>query len=275
MILLMMWICFLLNCTCQELKGKERPIFRRPPRRVGGDPHYTTWVTSFSYHGECDLVLVKSTRVPSESGLEIHIRTKMAGSFSFVQAVSVRVGRYTFEMEGKDKFYINGQRKTYPPSKFAGYPLTQVQKAPWCQDKCSNARIFRISFTAEEYVELVYWAGVLHVEFNGPNFEDSTGLLGGSGEGFVSRKGDPIKNVNEFGQEWQVTDSDPKLFYVKRDPQRRCKLPSKAIDPFRKRVFFSMATSACSHLSGDLRDMCMFDVTATGNVDMALSPLYN
>jgi len=272
MIFLMMWIC-LLNCTCRP--DREKPGIIAPrPRRVGGDPHYTTWSgTSFSYHGQCDIVLAKSDRAAPGAGIHVHVRTQIRDSYSFVKAVAVRVNSFTFEMEGKDKFHINGEPLDRPPSNlnFGAFKLTRVRNAPWCKKKCSNAVIYRISLDADDYVEVVYWAEVLHVEFNGKIFEDSTGLLGS--KGFVDRKGNLITKVNDFGQEWQVKDSDPKIFTMQ-EKKEYCVVPKVAIDPLRESKYSRDAKRACSHVSGDLHDMCIFDVIATGNVDIALSPIY-
>jgi len=250
---------------------------------AGLDPHFRKFNGEhFSYHGECDLVLVSSNGFASGAGLDIHIRTRIKKFYSYIRVVSMRIGNATLEMEFKDSFHINRVFMDHP-SEFAGYPISKVGNATWCGQKCSDARIYRISFHSdkhvEEFVELAYLAGFLHVQVNGRNFEDSTGLLGNRRDlGKVGRNGTLIEDPNEYGQDWQVLGSDPELFRKSRYPQHphKCILPK--VSSRRIQVSEStrrMAESACSGLSGELLEMCIFDVQATGDERLALSPFYN
>jgi len=254
-----------------------------PPALAGLDPHFRKFNGEhFSYHGECDLVLVSSDGFASGAGLDIHIRTRIKKFYSYIRVVSMRIGNATLEMEFKDSFHINRVFMDHP-SEFAGYPISKVGNATWCGQKCSDARIYRISFHSdkhvEEFVELAYLAGFLHVQVNGRNFEDSTGLLGNRRDlGKVGRNGTLIEDPNEYGQDWQVLGSDPELFRKSRYPQHphKCILPK--VSSRRIQVSEStrrMAESACSGLSGELLEMCIFDVQATGDERLALSPFYN
>jgi len=244
---------------------------------TGLDPHFRKLnQVLFSYHGECDLVLVSSRGFASGVGLDIHIRTEIKKSYSFIKALSMRVGNDTLEMEGKDNFHINGVFWEQP-NQFAGFPIFKIGNATWCRDKCFKAQIYRIFFDFDEYVELANWAGFLHVEMNGPNFKDSTGLLGSRKDtGMVGRDGNLIADVNKYGQEWQVMGSDPQLFQMSRYPQH----PDPCIQPeatFRRisESTMRMAQHACSYLSGELYDICIFDVSSTGDENLAYSPFYN
>jgi hypothetical protein len=61
------------------------------------DPHFETFNgEAFSYHGECDLVMMKSPSFASGLGLYVHIRTTRidnARSYSYISAAAVRIGK--------------------------------------------------------------------------------------------------------------------------------------------------------------------------------------
>jgi len=243
---------------------------------AGGDPHFRMWDNKhFSYHGQCDLVLMRSQTFASGLGLEVHIRTKIKNHYSFINGLAVKLGNDYFEMD-KDKFYFNGRLHEHPLENFAGYPLEKIEVAAWCRDKCANAKIYRMLFD-DGYIEMANMVGFLHVEFRGI-FDDAMGLLGTSGKtGTFGRNGTLVVDVNEYGSEWQVTENDPVLFQNRGYPQHpdNCILPKESsrrrkIDPVTRR----MAEDACSDLPNPLKDMCKFDVEATGNKDMALSPIF-
>lgn len=244
----------------------------------GGDPHFRMWDHEhFSYHGQCDLLLVRSPTFASGRGLEVHIRTEIKNHYSFIQGLAVKLGKDNFEMQPKDKFYFNGGLYDQPLDKFAGYPLQKVEVATWCRDKCANAKIYRMLFD-DGYIEMANWAGFLHVEFTGI-FNDTTGLLGKSGKtGRLGRNGTLIADVNEYGSEWQVNANDPVLFQVPKYPQHpeKCILPKESFRrTARNPVTRRMAEDACSHIPHPLKDMCEFDVEATGNKEMAFSPIFH
>jgi hypothetical protein len=256
-------------------KGKKDP---KCSGAAGLDPHFRKLNQKFfSYHGECDLVLINSRGFASGAGLDIHIRTEIRKSFSFIKALSMRVGKDTLEMEGKVNFHINSVFWEKPPTQFAGFDMVRIGNATWCRDRCSKAQIYRIFFDVDEYVELANMRGFLHVEINGPNFNNSTGLLGSRRDtGMVGRDGNLIADVSKYGQEWQVMGSDPQLFQMSRYPQH----PDPCIQPdvSRRRISeltMKIAQQACSHLSGKLNDICIFDVSSTGDENLAYSPFYN
>jgi len=243
---------------------------------AGLDPHFRKFNGKlFSYHGECDLVLVSSSSFASGTGLDIHIRTKIKKSYSFIAAVAMRVGNGTFEMEGKHSFRINDEIFHHPPSQFTRYSISNITNATWCRERCSDAQIYRIDFDHGEYVEFANWAGFLHVEVNGL-FNDSFGLLGNRWHsGMVGRDGKLINDVKEYGQDWQVLDTDPQIFRTSRDPQypKNCILPMVTFRRVPQHIS-KLAERTCSYLSGELKTMCVFDVTSTGDERLALSPFY-
>jgi len=229
-----------------------------------------------SYHGECDLVLLNCPDFTSEVGLDIQIRTKIKKNYSYIQSIAMKFGDDYFEMAGKN-WYINNKFHHEPPAEFAGYYVQKVDYAPWCRAKCSDALIFKFHFGVYGSVELANWAGFLHVEVSGLGFNNCTGFLGQSSKlGMVARNGTLMEDVNQYGQEWQVSNLEINLFRSKRHPQHPdpCILPKQAS---RRRPDLSthlMAVEACSHLSSPIEDMCIFDVEATGNPLMAYAPMF-
>ncbi|CAB9513929.1 expressed unknown protein [Seminavis robusta] len=109
--------------------------------------------------------------------------------------------------------------------------------------------------------------------------KNSTGLMGAiHGHKMLARDGvTELTDPNEFGQEWQVRDSDPTLFEVRdRYPQypEKCVLRAPSdVSSIRRRLGESIsrpeAEIACAGWSFDERAGCIRDVMATGNTEYA------
>ena len=92
---------------------------------------------------------------------------------------------------------------------------------------------------------------------------------------------------NDFGVEWQVRDTDPQLFATSRAPQwpAKCIYPEdvpidvqekrrwlrKFIDNHRRlnEISAEEAIAACAKWPADERRMCVFDVMASGDLELA------
>jgi hypothetical protein len=115
------------------------------------------------------------------------------------------------------------------------------------------------------------------------NFGDSVGLMGAFGSDLMlARDGESVlDDPNEFGQEWQILDSELRLFQSNRLPQHPqvCTLPPpKLVSRLRRRLLESTieelaAEKACAHW-GEGKDDCIFDVLATGDLEMAMAGSY-
>merc|ERR1711862_262157 len=84
-------------------------------------------------------------------------------------------------------------------------------------------------------IQLKTWKDFVRVDIINPTdalFNGSIGLMGAYPRGeFVGRDGETtIEDIQEFGQEWQVSASEPKLFHLKNDgpqqPESKCLSPS-------------------------------------------------
>jgi hypothetical protein len=117
------------------------------------------------------------------------------------------------------------------------------------------------------------------------HFGDSAGLMGDFRMGHtIARDGKTvIDDVNTFGQEWQVRDTEPSLFHTVRlpqHPQQECTLPPPMqASQLRRRLSESSsvdqlaAEKACEHW-GEGKDDCVFDVLTTGDLEMAVMGAY-
>ena len=116
------------------------------------------------------------------------------------------------------------------------------------------------------------------------NYKGSTGLLGSFDlDGLrVARDGvTPIKDPHKFGQEWQVLDSEPKLFHSYEGAVlgQKCIMPPtytpELASKMKRRLRASNLTEAdaeeaCNHLvDTEEKQACVFDVIATQDLSMA------
>lgn len=243
------------------------------------DPHFTHWGGErFSYHGECDIVLTSSPSFADDAGLDIHIRTEIKNQYSYIKRLVMKVGKDILEIGGKHEYYFTGVKHEQPLPNLGGFPIRKIVNATWCRDHCSEWAIYWIDFDSDGIIEVgARKAGFLHVHIYGAGFTDSVGILGKVGDiGMIGRDGTVIEDVNLYGQEWQVSDSDPVLFLEQRNPQYpdRCILPKQISRRFFDPSMERLAMEACSHLHGTVLEMCVFDVQATGDRMMAFSPMY-
>ena len=241
-----------------------------------GDPHIKTWKgTRFDFHGECDLVLIKSAIFGGGRGLDLHIRTQMRRNWSFITSAILKIGDETLEVESEGVYYLNGASGAPMPSAIAGFPITHtLSKKGRLAIDVHLGNSGHIHF--REYKEFV---SVSIANGDKTNFGDSLGLMGSFETGhMVARDGKTIvEDPNAFGLEWQVRESEPMLFRAIRAPQfpQVCKLPSAKEIGRRRRLledetFISRdeAENACADWGADI-ELCVYDVMSTGDLGMA------
>ena len=127
---------------------------------------------------------------------------------------------------------------------------------------------------------------MLHVKLNHAkraHFSSSVGLLGEYSTGaMLARDGKTTmdSDPNAYGQEWQVRvgAEDPQLFSTLRAPlfPDSCILPPKPGEGTAGRFLMeeTEAREACADWGDDEIDECIFDVMATGDVEMAYAGHY-
>uniref|UniRef100_A0A6S8J5J6 VWFD domain-containing protein n=1 Tax=Amphora coffeiformis TaxID=265554 RepID=A0A6S8J5J6_9STRA len=253
----------------------------------GGDPHFARWhhETRDSFHGECDLVLLHSDAFHNKAGLDVHVRTTMMDndlSYSYVEAAAVRIGKTVLEFHPKF-FRVNGVDHDYesvPSFEFDEQDHT-YKISSTSVGKHKRDTILKLN--AHSGIKIRSTKDLMYVTFDGgyADFWDSVGMLGNYTTGEMYGRSGPFKeDYVHYGMEWQVNPSqnDPILFSDHRDPQlpyERCRLPVVESAATQRRRLRSMdmelkakAMAACQNAKTDF-DLCVDDVMATGDVDVA------
>jgi hypothetical protein len=246
-----------------------------------GDPHFKTWRGhSFNYHGECDLVLLHSSKFGSGLGLDVHIRTKMRRDMSYISAAVVRMGTDILEVESQGVYNLNGVLGAELPKDFSGFAFSYTQPT-------DKQHVFEIYMGGLESIKVKTYkdfVSVLIEQGQSKHFGDSVGLMGDFEHGrMIARDGNSVlDDANAFGQEWQVLDTEPTFFQTLRLPQHpmECTMPTPMqASQLRRRLLESSsvaelaAEEACAHW-GEGKDDCVFDVLTTGDLEMAMVGTY-
>lgn len=241
-----------------------------------GDPHIKRWDQKrFDFHGECDLVLLHSDHVNGNMPLDLHIRTRIQGHFSYIESTALKVGDTIFQLDS-DKFFVND--KAYLDD--TALPLALPEFTIEAVNFDGAAKIYTVVLTDHSTIKFKVIKKFLSVSVSGheEDFGESTGLLGDyhSGEA-LGRDGRLMDDFIEYGLEWQVLEGEPKLFRELGAPQRpesSCIMPIESATSRRRLLrnkedakFYAMAADACS-LNEEF-DSCMEDVLATGDLDLA------
>ena len=245
-----------------------------------GDPHFHRWGRKReSFHGECDLLVARSKRFRNGVGFELHVRTTIVTSFSYIHAIAVRVGDDIFELV-TDGFFINGQKH-----KFKELPLSFGEKLACTAsllEKKGHHTNLKIDLGGKSSIKLSAYREFLNYEIDGDpeDFWDSVGLTGEYATGdMYSRDGRLMMDFEENCFEWQVNAEDPKLFHDTRPPQlpnERCRMPTEAHSARRflraaDSILAKEAQTACAHHEEHDFELCVADVISTGDVGIAES----
>jgi hypothetical protein len=245
---------------------------------VNGDPHFSTWKGEhFEYHGKCDLELVSDPTFANGKGLDVHIRTEIVRTWSYVKNAAVRIGEDILEVEGgadENRYWFN---RVYQGE------LTTLGGFPVAYNKASSKQHqFTIDLGNGDELGIRTYKDFVRVDLR-PSQElygNSVGLLGefNSGKKLSRDRVNTVEDINEFGQEWQVLADGPKLFHDMAGPQlpfQQCILPSELHAEEKRRrlggatVTETEAELACAKVAITERDACVFDVLATDDLDIA------
>ncbi|CAB9505448.1 expressed unknown protein [Seminavis robusta] len=262
---------------------------------VQGDPHFKTFGGElYDYHGECDLVLLHNPDFGNGLGMDIHIRTKIEDFWSSVESAAIRIGDASLEIKADPSsdnwLWINGEAapkqvgKNMLRADLGGFMVRYKEHGPNVREALvylvtgkDSHKEFIVFKTFKSFVKIdVDWK-------DSSNYENSLGLLGSHDQNGkrLARDGKTfIQDYIEFGQEWQVLGSEPKLFhsYEGAVVGRKCVMPPafKAAQKLRKRRLAESslteadADKACKHLA-DAEEIksCVYDVLATQDLSMA------
>ena len=220
-------------------------------------------------------------------------------SYSYISGVAMRSGSNVLEVTDDGSLYINGKENS-EGGKISGFTWTRKMKG-------SKKNIIVYDFNVNNgdagtrafnvQVRVNGKSGMLFVDLPrnaSDTLPDGVGLLGtiekNSTSRLMARDGvtDLVNEWNTFGEEWQVLSSEPKLFQESRAPQHPngCYYDSnlnKSKNLRRRRLMDAssrndvspaLAKELCSHLSGQKKSFCVFDIMATGDLDLAEDPFY-
>lgn len=252
---------------------------------AGGDPHIKSWTGEYyDFHGVCDLILVNNPGFGNGLGMDIHMRTARMRVWSYISNAAIRIGVDILEVRGgnhKNFFWINGVSGSQEEigtnegndemtlaTSLSGHPINFKQIS-------SKHREFAIDIGSNEKIIINMWNSFVGVHIHNSRYEhfkESVGLMGSYPSGIrLARDNKTIlDDLNEFGQEWQVLSSEPKLFHKIEGPQfpDRCEIPSSS--EMRRRlgeskVSLEDAKKACANVNEETVDLCVFDVMATND----------
>merc|ERR1740139_2141986 len=238
----------------------------------------------YDFHGVCDLVLLQNNEFEKGIKMDIHLRTKKMRSWSFVSVAAIRIGEDILEVVGgaiENNFWINGiagnkevvnKNEVSMVATLSGYPV-------FFSETNKEQRQFVIDLGEEEAIVVATWKSFVRIQFKnakGKHFEHSLGLMGSFSEGAKLARDNitVMEDVNKFGQEWQVRESEPKIFHLTDGPQypMECEVPSGL--ELRRRlgeagVTVLEAQNLCADVSKELIDLCVFDIIATNDRNTA------
>ena len=233
-------------------------------------------------------MLVSNPSFDFGQGLDIHVRTKHMSNqqYSFVSNAAVRIGNDVLEVVDDGSHFVNGVISAELPAKLGGFAVTKnVQQV--CKgrdgDRCSEVTNFFVSLAGGDAIRIKVASNMLHVDVKGSdeNFQGSVGLMGtypAEHHGKIARDGVTfLREADTFSEEWQVLESEPKLFQEARFPQHPQVCTPAIQPPAAQRALREVedkearlaAEEACAHVEGYEWEFCVFDVMATGDYGMA------
>jgi len=248
-----------------------------------GDPHMKTWVgEKYDFHGVCDLVMLSNPGFDNGRGMHIHIRNKRTRVWSYISTAAVSIGKETLQIVGgadSNTYFLNGVEQDADSNNSAGV-LDNFAGHKLEYERISDVSVeYRVLLKSGSSIVFKTWNGLVSVKMYNPmkeDFDGSLGLLGSYPNGAKLARDNVtiISDTNTFGQEWQVIDTEPKLFNEREGPQfpTKCDIPDSS--DMRRRLASSSITietanTACALVGADEKDLCIFDVLATNNIESA------
>jgi hypothetical protein len=244
-----------------------------------GDPHFQTWSGEwFDFHGECDLKFMEVPQFAKGLGMEVQIRTKARYEYSFVEAAAIRIGDDVLEVSSYGEYMFNGvENADLKNAKFMGeYEIEhQIMDA--------QHHVFRV-FTGvdlvgrSEAIQIKTFKDLVAVKMESAfsqTFATSTGMMGDFAQGrMFARDGKTlIEDPIEFGMEWQVKSDETSLFQTPSPVTGKCIMPSANASAERRRlgetVPLEAAVAACEAVNAVHHENCVYDVMATGDLEIA------
>ena len=208
--------------------------------------------------------------------MDIHVRTTISYGFSFIEQAAIQIGQDILEVAGFDMYAVNGVEtpRLFGRAQYlAHYPIyqTRVDKKRYRYDVVLNPHLNVTLRTFKDMVSVSISGGTDTAKY----FSDSQGLMGSFHGELLGRDGiTAFRDMNAFGQEWQVTDAEPKLFIADRAPQypEKCILPTPETSGLRRIQGNKLrhdAMRACAIVGGYKHNDCVQDVVSVGDLSVA------
>ena len=249
---------------------------------------------------------MKADAPTNEFDVEVHVRTTRAQSgdtftgswYSYISSAAVKIGDDVLEVSEDGELFISSitnpetgimhdaaQEFSDEVFSSACYALKKSHMG-----KHRRVIVYSLDFLDGNIITIRVntRTGMVYVDIDG-HFDNSVGLVGTSQkETLMSRDGltDLSGYWNTYGEEWQVKDTELKLFRENRAPQHPagCMYEQKNLrhrNHSHRRltgldaISFEDASKACNHsYDQNLKEFCIADVMASGDLDLAQDPFY-
>jgi len=241
---------------------------------AGGDPHFYTFRNEhYDFHGHCDLILLEASHFAQGKGLSVHIRSSpFKKIFSYISDVVIRIGDDILEVGGGGKCFFNGKSlPSLAAETIGGYKMENTRTK-------KGGAVYKIFLDGNQEIDIREYKNWITVYVMHPSkdFAGTIGLMGSYETGaWLSRDGKRTHHdVNEFGLDWQVRESDGLLFQTPSPHPDKCDLPI-VTSPRRKRrlaessISREVAEEACAHWTPKAMEDCIMDVMISEDVGMA------
>jgi len=241
---------------------------------AGGDPHFYTFRNEhYDFHGHCDLVLLEASHFANGKGLSVHIRSSpFKKIFSYISDAVIRIGDDILEVGGGGKCFFNGKSLPSLASEtIGGYKMENTRTK-------KGRAVYKIFLDGNQEIDIREYKNWITVYVMHPSkdFAGTVGLMGSYEIGaWLSRDGKRTHHdINEFGLDWQVRESDGLLFQTPSPHPDKCDLPI-VTSPRRKRrltessISREAAEEACAHWTPKAMEDCIMDVMISEDVGMA------
>lgn len=240
-------------------------------------------------------MLVENPGFAGGLGLQIHIRTKIETWWSYIESAVIQIGDQVFELKGGPDgegphYWVNGLPGNEAVESDENLKALEKEMTVHLEGfkihykkVSSKQHKFRIdlnnqgdAISMQTYKD---WVAVNVKANKAENFVGAKGLMGAFPSGSMVGRNDVIiaDDTDAFGKEWQVLESEPKLFHSIEGVQHpmECAMPEKLdVSTKQRRLGESMITeedaaTACARVGEEDRDACIFDVLATNDKDFA------
>ena len=192
----------------------------------------------------------------------------------------VRIGEHTLEVQGgiaSAEYWIDGGEKI----EVQDGDTTLGEFPVHFRRVNGHQSITRIDLGNGDAISFETYKDFVRVNVkdkSGTSFIGSNGLMGSYPRGeMIARDGSVMNDHTQFGQNWQVLESEPKLFHNEEGVQHPlgCKMPDReSSEKRRRRLGESMVSEkdarlACARAREEDKDACIFDVMATNDKGLA------